>query len=222
MAIVDAPEGATVVGGGESDQETIRLALNRAPILVAADGGASRALDFGLRPSAVIGDLDSLREPALLEFAPGEINRNPDQNTTDFDKCIESVAAPVLIGVGVTGPRLDHGLAALSSLVRNPGRRIVLLTKSDACFLCPPEFRISLPAGTRVSCFPMCPVVASGTGLKWPLDDLLLSPDGTIGTSNEARGGAITVGADLPGMILILPKMHFNTALDRLLETGMW
>ena len=54
--IVSKNEPITLIGGGQVDKTDLSLALGHATTLVAADGGADRALSFGFNPQAVIGD----------------------------------------------------------------------------------------------------------------------------------------------------------------------
>ncbi len=56
--IVQSTDGVTLVGGGPVSQAEFRLALARAPRILAADSGADRALAAGHRPEAVVGDFD--------------------------------------------------------------------------------------------------------------------------------------------------------------------
>jgi thiamine pyrophosphokinase len=51
------------------------------------------------------------------------VHHLPEQDTTDFEKCLYSVAAPLLLGVGFLGGRADHHLAAMNVLVRYADRR---------------------------------------------------------------------------------------------------
>ena len=220
--IVHAPEGATILGAGEVGEETLDRALNRAPTLVAADGGANTAIGRGRVPHAVIGDLDSLTDPVKDMIPPGRIHRIPEQDTTDFAKCIRSIDSPFLVGVGVTGPRLDHGLAALNSLAANPCRRIILLTATDLCFLCPPAFEVELPVGSRVSLFPIGQVSGASSGLEWEIDGLRFSPDGMSGTSNRVSRSQVSVSFCEPKMLMILPASHFDNVAGRLTETDLW
>lgn len=220
--IVSAPEGATIVGGGEVCASSLERALARAPALVAADGGAVRVLELGKAPKAVIGDMDSLPETTVGSIPADRLHRIEEQDSTDFAKCVRSIDAPIIVGVGVLGPWLDHGLAALNVLARNPGRRLVLLTESDLCFLCPPKLEIELPVGSRVSLFPMRHVTGTSIGLRWKLDGLRFSPDGLTGTSNEVSRTQVEVCFGEPGMLMILPAAQFDNVLDRLLKSATW
>ena len=64
-----------------------------------------------------------------------------------------------------------------------------------------------LPAGTRVSFFPLAPAVGRlSEGLAWSVEGLAMAPDGRVGTSNRALGGPLRVGFDAPAVIAILPE----------------
>ena len=54
----------------------------------------------------------------------GVLHRIAEQETTDFDKVLRSVAAPLAIAVGFSGGRLDHELAVLNCLLTRPDRRL--------------------------------------------------------------------------------------------------
>ncbi len=207
----------TLVGGGPVDPGQLAEALALAPEAVAADGGGNLALPAGHRFAAVIGDMDSLRDPDGLAAAGVALHAIPEQDTTDLEKCLSSIDAPLLIGLGFLGGRIDHHLAAMNALTRHPERRVVLVDGTDLCFLCPPVLALDLPAGTRVSLFPMAPVSATvATGLRWPATGILFSPDGRIGTSNMALGGPVRLGFDAPRMLVILPADRLRPVTDRL------
>ena len=136
-AIVHSAETVTLVGAGLATENAIQRCLKLAPQLIAADGGAQLCLDEGLRPSTVIGDLDSLKD--LSGLPEDAIRHIPEQDTTDFDKALRSIEAPLILGAGFTGLRMDHYLACLNTLVRRPDRRCILLGDSDIAFLLPPH-----------------------------------------------------------------------------------
>ena len=81
-------------------------------------GGRARALAAGIVPQAVIGDLDSISEAGRAAIPPGRLHRVAEQETTDFEKALRHIAAPFVLGVGFAGTRIDHLLAALTTLVR--------------------------------------------------------------------------------------------------------
>jgi len=186
----------------------VALARPYCGAVVAADGGAKAALAHGLVLKAVIGDMDSCPP----EYA-GKTIRISEQNSTDFEKCLGVIQAPLILGVGFLGGRLDHELAALNALVKT-AQNIVLIGAEDLVFLLPNTLRISLPLGTRISVFPMGDVLgATSQGLEWPLDGLRLSPNKTIGTSNRTIAPEITITNPNQPLLCILPRIHLPATL---------
>ena len=216
--IVDHDAPLTLIGGGEIGDQDLERARLFGPTVIAADGGARAAVANGITPAAVIGDFDSLDDATRSALRPETLHHFQDQNSTDFDKCLRNVAAPLLLGVGFAGARLDHHLANLNTLVRFPKQKCVLLGEKDITFVAPPSFSLDLAAGTPVSLFPLGAVEGVSDGLKWPIAGLNFAPDGQVGTSNAATG-RIDLSFTSPKMLLILPKETFEAAAEALLHT---
>jgi len=215
-------DGVTLVGGGALDRATLERALTRAPHLVAADGGADRALALGRMPELAVGDLDSLSDRARDALGPDRLLRNDDQETTDFDKALAAVQAPMVLAVGFAGARLDHTLAAMGTLARHPDRRVILDTGHDLCLLAPPRLALDLAIGTRVSLFPLAAMSCASTGLRWQTDPLHFDPLGRLGTSNEAAAPRITLTPARPAMLLLLPVETLDALLTGLRAAPAW
>lgn len=212
--IVQSLNPVTLLGGGEIGEDDLATALARAPFLVAADRGADLALGAGHVPEAVIGDLDSVSAGTLAALPAGRVHRVAEQDSTDFGKCLRLVSAPLMLAVGFQGARLDHALAVMAELAATPQRRCIVLGAVDLVFLCPPQLRLPLAAGTRISLFPMGPVRGRSTGLEWPLDGLDFAPAGRIGTSNRATG-PVTLAVEGP-VLVILPRAELDLAIAAL------
>lgn len=219
--IVDEKRPITLVGGGPLGADDLAQARELAPVVVALDAGADACLRAGITPVAVIGDLDSLSAAARREFA-GRLHRIDEQITTDFDKGLRHVTAPLIIGVGLSGGRLDHMLAGLSSLLTHPWQGCVLLGTDDVVFLCPPQITLDLPAGMRVSLYPLLPGPVASEGLRWPTEGLQFRADGRIGTSNAAAGGKVTLRPETPGTLVILPRAALVAVARALRSVRFW
>jgi thiamine pyrophosphokinase len=193
-----------VVGAGHVSAEDLAFVRSSGHPVVAADGGAIVCIRAGIMPDAVIGDLDSLGVIAAA-IPAGRLHRVAEQETTDFDKCLRHVSAPLVLAIGVTGPRLDHTLAVCTTLVQRAGVRAVVLGEADLIFHAPPRLALDLPLGSRLSLFPMAPVAGRSSGLRWPIDGIGFTPAGPIGTSNEVTG-PVRIEVDGPGMLVITPR----------------
>ncbi|MCV6586111.1 MAG: thiamine diphosphokinase [Marinibacterium sp.] len=215
MRIVQSDTPACLVGGGPVLPGDIADAQALAPLMVAADGGARALLDAGVMPDAVIGDLDSL-DPATRAAIPAtRVHLIAEQNSTDFDKALRSIAAPVVIGLGFLGARIDHQLAALNTLHARADRACLLVGDTEIVLHLPPRLSLPTRSGDTVSLFPLAPVTGRSDGLHWPIDGITLAPGGMSGTSNRACG-PVELVLDGPGCLGIVPR-HLLAPLVRTL-----
>lgn len=211
-AIVHSDQTVCLVGSGQVSAQTFSQISALCPILVAADGAAQAALDFGRVPDAVIGDFDSFPADLRSRIPADRLHTVPEQITTDFEKCLTHIDAPLILGVGFSGARLDHELACYNAIARHPDRSCILVGDHDLCFHAPPFLDLPVAPGTRVSLFPLTEITGRSEGLEWPLDGIVLSPVGRIGTSNTAQGQGVRVWMDRPGMLVILPAECLDVA----------
>lgn len=216
-SIVQSLEPIALFGGGETGKSAVSRALAVAGSVAAADGGARCALGNGVFPEAVIGDFDSLSDADRAMLPDKVLHHIAEQDSTDFDKALRHISAPVVVAVGFTGGRLDHTMAAMNTLVVRAHQRCILLGEHDLVFVAPPSITLDLPAGSVCSLFPMGPVAGRSVGLKWPIEGLAFSPSARVGTSNEITG-PLELDVDAPNMLVILPATYFETVLDALMR----
>ncbi len=203
-----------LIGAAPIPVQDIDAVAARTHYLVAADGGAASLLAEGRVPDLVIGDLDSL-PPAVAEDLSGRLLRVDDQESTDFEKCLSRIEAPLILAAGVTGGRRDHEMAVWNALVRYPQRVCVVIGGPDIVFRAPRRIELNLPHGSRLSLFPMAPVSGRSRGLDWPIDGLDFAPDGRIGTSNRVAG-PVALEFDGDAMLVILPREALDAAIAAL------
>ena len=212
---VHAKSGVLLVGGGFPASSDLVNFVATAPYLVAADGGADYCVKSGLPPKAVIGDLDSVSDELRAGLPREALIEYEDQDLTDFEKCLQLIDAPFIIGVGFTGGRLDHTLANFAILGRRIGPPTLLVGTHDLAFAVPEKIALDLPVGTRLSLFAMVPMRGASKGLRWPIDDLSIDPMGRLGTSNEVSG-PVELTFETAGTIVIIPREHLKQALAAL------
>lgn len=206
-------------GGGPVDLELAREVLALSPDIFAADGGARHALHLGHPVQAIIGDLDSLTNLEVWRESGTNIVHVTEQDSTDFEKCLAEIVQNPVIGLGFLGGRVDHELAALSALLANAKRPILLLGDEDAVIHCPARFAVDLPAGTRLSLFPLGKVTGEqSSGLRWPINGLRFEPGGQIGTSNEVTG-PVDLTLSGPGLLLMAPREAWKALYAALLRS---
>lgn len=214
--IVQTTQGVTLAGGGPFSRRELQLCLARAPVPAAADGGADRLLQLGVMPEAVIGDFDSLSAAGRAKIPLSHQHPVPEQATTDFDKALRSVDAPFVLALGFAGARLDHGLAAMNTLVTRHRQRCILIGPKNLAFAAPSQLALDMVPGDVLSLFPMARVTGQSAGLEWPIQGLSFAPDGMIGTSNRAVARRVELAFDAPGMLVILPRRRLDAAIRAL------
>ncbi len=185
------------------------------PVL-AADGGLRTALSCGLRPQAVIGDMDSAND---LDQLPDDIRqiKLSGQDDTDFEKSLGVISAPLIIGIGFLDGRFDHSLAALDALARLPHDRPVLLVGGDDVLLrLRGDFEMTLPLASRFSVWPLGRQhFLRSHGLEWPLDDVTMALGKRTGTSNRVIGKPVSITAGVgDGYVVMAPFTAFDVMLD--------
>lgn len=208
----------TLVGGGARDAGMLAEARRIAPAIAAADGAADWLLAEGVVPDAVIGDMDSIRYPEAL---PPQVTRLclPEQESTDFEKCLYATEAPAYIGVGFTGARVDHMMAVFNAMLRHPAKTVLLIGEREVIAAVPPARRIEVevPLHSTVSFVPLLPIQGiCSEGLAWPIEGLAMAPDGQTGTSNRADAGRIAFGFDRAGALVLLDRAALGSLHDAL------
>ena len=188
------------------------------PVL-AADGGINSAINAGLLPQMVIGDMDSVVDLDQLPVSVRQI-RLSGQDDTDFEKCLRLIKAPLIVGVGFLDGRLDHSLAAFDAMARlDHDRPVMLAGSNDVVLRLRGNIQLSLDWGSRVSVWPLGRQhFIRSEGLDWPLDDVTLQMGHRTGTSNRANGKTISITAGKgDGYAVIVPISAFDKVLNAVL-----
>lgn len=208
MGIVHSQAPVILVGGAPIEKEILFQAFGAGALVVAADSGAVAVLDAGRTPDAVIGDFDSLPDTARARLPDDRLHHIPDQDSTDFEKALSRIHAPLVIAVGFSGARLDHELAVFNTLLRRETPPCVILRGAEVTFLAPADLALDLPMGSDIAFFPLVPVTVTTGGVRWPLTDALMQPGGLISTSNKVTG-PVRLTTDRKGVLVTLPAASF-------------
>ena len=212
--IVSSADPIILIGGAQVDPSILTLALNFGSTVVCADGGANTALAQGLDPVAVIGDLDSISDGARAAFGD-VLHHIAEQNSTDLDKVLRNITAPLIIGVGFLGDRFDHALGALHVLQKFADQPIVLVGEYDVVFMAPAHLTLDRPVGERVSLMPLPEARVETLGLKWDVTDAAMSLEAFIGTLNEVAQSPYEVRT-MGRLAVILPSAALGSVVGAL------
>ncbi|WP_420451014.1 thiamine diphosphokinase [Ilumatobacter sp.] len=185
-----------IVTGSEPLDDEVIAALDPDAVVLAADGGMDLALAAGLRPSALIGDCDSVSDEGV---AWAKENATVARHPTDKDRTDTELALAVAVDMRPErltmvggGDRLDHTLAALGALA---ARHLTGIPEIDAWWSGqhvdvlhgPGRRTLRLAPGSTLSLITLgrpCDKV-SITGVRWPLEAHRLQPGAGIAVSNE-------------------------------------
>jgi thiamine pyrophosphokinase len=202
------------LNGAPDPPDLLRRVAGRADLVVAADGGARYALDAGVIPDLVVGDMDSLGEAAAraAEERGALLERHPiRKDKMDGHLAVLSVrergatAADLLCAAGGRYSALfavPHILLASermglrATMVAGWGQAFVLEAGSRTLFGNPQD---------SVSVFPFTGPATGVTleGFGYPLENARLEIGDTLGFHNELVDGAgrVSVGG---GTLLVI------------------
>ncbi|KAK6182495.1 hypothetical protein SNE40_010173 [Patella caerulea] len=183
------------------------------------DGATNRIYDyFGedktkFIPDLITGDFDSAR-PEVLEFYKNkgsQIISTPDQNFTDFTKCLHEVFKrdkdkefDEIIVTGAFGGRLDHVFANINTLFEiqsiNSKPLYCIADGNLSCLIQKGKTVISVNTGYELEYCGLIPIgqpVSHVTtmGLKWNLENQEMKFGDLISTSNtyDGSGSDVTI-----------------------------
>lgn len=194
-------ERVLVVADGDVDDAVLVAQAALASYVIAADGGAARALAAGVLPDLVIGDGDSLHadERARIEALGATIrDADPHKDESDTELCllaaVDGGAAAVALVGAFGGPRPEHAVANLLLLAdpRFDGVALELFTGAARMTRMGSSHdgaRLGIKGrrGDWVSLLAFAGDVEGvrTTGLRYPLDGERLTTGPARGLSNE-------------------------------------
>ena len=194
-----------VLGGQKPSSGLLQELAKRASLVLCADSGLEAALEGGIRPDAVIGDMDSVSDHLLNRYASenGKVLRLPrEKDDTDGVAVLDyaiGLGVKQITLTGALGGRLDHALANCMLLVRAANRGLSACIEEDGQHI---ELlrgcrKIEGHSGQTFSLLSFWAAhVASLVGAHYPLCDYAMRSDYPIGISNLFETSCIRVEVD--------------------------
>ena len=199
--------------GPVEDSERLRPLLKTDDWIIAADGGGRLAAALGVKPAVLVADFDSSAPPDT--GGDTEIVRLP----TEKDWTDTQAAAMLALDrgyrdfllLGCTGGRLDHTLANIAVLLYLLRRGADALMADERNFLRlygPGRYRVERRAGYKLSLFPYGGEVEGITvkNVRYPLEKARLTPDNSLGVSNEFLENPAEISFDKGVLMVFLSK----------------
>ena len=188
-------------------------------LVIAADGGARHCLMNGIRPAAVIGDLDSLESSELdaLEGGGAQVFTYPSRkNHTDLELALEYALKfqpqEVLILAGLGG-RWDQAIANILLAATSHAPRIRLVDGPQEFYFLHGGGKLEIQ-GRRDEIVSLIPLGGDAhgivtEGLEYPLKEESLLFGSTRGISNVMLGDKATI--TLAEGFLLCTIIHSNS-----------
>jgi thiamine pyrophosphokinase len=214
-------EALLVTGGKAPPRSRLESRFAGFSLICAADSGLDTLVAWGIEPGLIVGDMDSVSSPSLLDRFPlAELiiaGRDKDETDTELalDALAERGADRIVLAGGGEG-RLDHLLAIRSLFERGRGSRLgrgpaprpsEWHTRGETLYLVEAGLSLEVEArsGSIVSVFPLAEGAEgmSSEGLKWPLAGLRWGP-GDCGVSNVAILGRFGLRAGKGDLLVVL------------------
>ena len=190
---------ALLIGNGQMFPKSHLKELSRqADFILAADGGADAALQAGVIPHAVIGDLDSVSAKARRTLPAASFIHCRGQNDTDLEKALRYLVKQKCSQctlVGFIGKRWDFSIGNLLMLARFARKLALRVELENGYFQMitkPRTFEVS--PQKRMSLIPLkaCRGVTV-RGAKYPLKNASLPVGTTRSLSNLTTAKRVCV-----------------------------
>jgi len=189
------------------------LAASAEPLL-AADGGANHLARLGMRPTAVVGDLDSISAETRAWLGEEIMVHRPSQDRTDLEKALEyafdEIGVTNLTVLAALGGRTDHDQGNLGLLVKLAmGERLVFEGVDQRVLAVDGEATLTARPGETWSFWTFDPTTrVTVDGVRWPFDDAQIDAAGRPSISNEAIGDYIRVRSTDGSVVVMRRYIH--------------
>ena len=197
--LVNKRPAILVLNGDLQWTEGLARLAREAPLVLAADGGANALARLGIRPDAVIGDLDSIDTGTRSWVGEEHMHHRPDQGRTDFEKALEYAFGTSdvdrLTVLGALGGRLDHTIGNLGVLALHArGSGLMLVSEREQVLATALPIELESRPGETWSFWTFDPGVrVTLEGVRWPIENAPLTVGNRPSISNEATGATVRI-----------------------------
>ena len=206
---------AIFLNGAPDPPDLLRSVAGRADLVVAADGGARYALDAGVVPDLIVGDMDSLRETREIEERGVSLELHPvRKDKMDGHLAVLAVrdrGATVVDLLCAAGGRFSALFAVPHILLaaERSGIRATMVADWGRAFVLEGGSRtVAGDPRDSVSVFPITGSASGVTleGFGYPLENARLQMGDTLGFHNELAGRAASVSVQQGALLVIHEK----------------
>ncbi len=186
-----------ILANGDFPKHPIPLRiLKEATSIICCDGAVNYLNEYGLTPSQIIGDLDSISKELKIKYED-RLNHIEEQNENDLRKALkwaENNGAKKASILGATGKRDDHSLANIFTLLEFPSQlKMTIFTDNGKFSVIKGDQKFASFTGEQVSLFSVDQSIEiTTTCLKYNLINKRLTTL-YIGSLNESTNDLFTI-----------------------------
>lgn len=199
---------ALIIGSGNFSKRALSLTGDNF-FTICADGGYDYALEYGIIPDIVIGDMDSVKEEITQKTLIFPKEKNETDSEIAINYAIEN-GFRELVMTGFTGSRLDHTLnnILLLKMAYEKGAEAVIVDENNEIYYLDKKLTLDANPGEFLSIIPIDGDVFGVTAenVKYPLNDETLYFGKSRGISNEFLGQTCTITVKSGSAIVIKSK----------------
>ncbi len=180
---------ALIIGSGNFSKNALKL-LGDKYYTICADGGYDHAIEHGIVPDILLGDLDSVKTKADIKTITYPAEKNETDSEIALIYAIENGYKDIVL-TGVTGTRLDHTLNNIFLLKKanECGVSAVISDEKNEIYYTASKLKLFGDRGEFFSIIPLCEdICVSVENAKYPLMDEILYFGKSRGISNEFLG----------------------------------
>ena len=179
--------------------------LKEATSIICCDGAVNYLNEYGLKPSQIIGDMDSISKELKIKYE-GRLIQIEEQNENDLRKALkwaENNGAKKASILGATGKRDDHSLANIFTLLEFPSQlKMTIFTDHGKFSVVKGDQKFASFTGEQVSLFSADQTIEiTTTYLKYNLNNKKLTTL-YLGSLNESINDVFTISIS-HGKILV-------------------
>jgi thiamine pyrophosphokinase len=204
-----------VANGSRQGIKSLRGYIDSSDIIIAVDGGLEALNRLNITPTVIIGDYDSVSQELLDDYKKKDIpfltfpkRKDATDSEIAIDYAIDQKPSELYL-LGMTGKRMDHGLANIHMLKRVPEHiKACIIDAYNEIFYSSKNFTLKGYKGKHLSIIPITSVLESisTTGLDYPLNHENLYFKDSRGVSNVIISDEVEITMKSGEFFVIISK----------------
>ncbi|MCB9129007.1 MAG: thiamine diphosphokinase [Ardenticatenales bacterium] len=207
------PRAVLFANGDLPRPDIARALLRPTDLIVAANGGSRHCHRFGIVPTLLVGDADSLPRDVKAWLVANEVPQrrfDADKEATDLELAVDAaqeMGVGELLLLGLAGGRVDHMLANFALLAQAPQRNLAMTAVVGRQRIIPiwTSQRVVGRVGDTLSLIPWGSDIQGvhTKGLRWNLRGESLFFAGSRGVSNRLTEESAEISLK-SGLLLVI------------------